>query len=323
MASTYARPHLSFEAQLEGLKNRGLIVTDDAAALAYLRRLGYYRLSAYLYPFRQSSMSIVDGKVVLHLSDNFKDGASFHDAINLYVFDKKLRMLVSDAIERIEVAIRVDIAYNMGRLHTFAHHQPEFLHGHFSSKVKADTGLTKHQEWLNKLRGLTDKSKEDFVKHYRSKYGLPLPIWVSIEVWDFGLLSHFYAGMKLKEQEELANRFGIPSPNLMTSWLRAINYVRNIAAHHGRLFNRNMVDYPIIPQEGQIPAFDPSWAALNVYRPYATLCVISYLMKRICPGSSWQARVKNHLQTFPVTQIDGLSVKALGCDDSWANDSFW
>ncbi|WP_223648216.1 Abi family protein [Xanthomonas campestris] len=113
--STYTRPHLTYERQLESLKARGLEVPDDDAALSYLRRLGYYRLSAYWYPFRKSTIVTVDGKFSRKVEDDFHEGASFQSAVELYVFDKRLRMLALDAIERIEVALRVDIAYGLGR----------------------------------------------------------------------------------------------------------------------------------------------------------------------------------------------------------------
>lgn len=124
----YNKPWLSHHEQLDLLKSRGLAVTDDARALDYLRRIGYYRLSGYWFAFRQRSEPCCawprrrtgkKGKSVRveHIAlDEFKPGASFQDAVALYVFDKRLRLLVLDALERIEVAFRVDISHTLGEL---------------------------------------------------------------------------------------------------------------------------------------------------------------------------------------------------------------
>ena len=115
--STYNKPYLTFQQQLELLKSRGLGVTDDAAALSYLGRIGYYRLSAYWYSFRKSALlqDPATKKITVQRLDDFYPGYTFQQALDLYVFDKRLRLLVLDAIDRIEVAIRVDIAKRQTR----------------------------------------------------------------------------------------------------------------------------------------------------------------------------------------------------------------
>lgn len=110
-----------------------------------------------------------------------------------------------DAIERVEIAIRVDIAHLLGEHDAFAHTNPGLLHGNPTKKINPKTGKTDYQDWIDKYNGLVARSKEDFVKHYRSKYGTPLPIWVAVELWDFGPLSTFYQGMAI-----LATRSRLP-----------------------------------------------------------------------------------------------------------------
>ena len=235
--SRYNKPHLSFEHQLELLKSRGLEVTNDNTALEYLRRLGYYRLSGYWYPCRKllSSTERQSKLARPQRSDEFMPGARFQDTVALYVFDKKLRLLILDAIERVEVAFRVDIAYLLGEKDPFAYAKPDLLHGNFTKKIDLKTGKTRYQEWISKHDQLIKRSKEDFVEHYKAKYGLPLPIWVAIELWDFGLLSVFYQGMTVKDKAVIANKYNIPDWQIMESWLRSLNYARNVGAHHSRL----------------------------------------------------------------------------------------
>jgi abortive infection bacteriophage resistance protein len=328
--STYSRPHLTYEKQLDLLKARGLTVTDDAAALAYLKRIGYYRLSAYWYSFRKPDARGTKERV-LSRKDEFVAGTTFQQAVELYVFDKKLRMLVMDAIERIEVAVRVELAHTLGARNTFAHVDPNELHGHFSNKraferaTGAHTGPTKHEKWLGKLKLITARSErtEDFVAHYLKKHGEPLPIWVAIELWDFGMLSHFFAGVKQADRDTVARRWGIPDTEVMTSWLRSINFARNVSAHHGRYFNRNVIDQPKLPKPGDIRMFDLAPESLRVNRPYTMLCILSYLMKQICPQSHWQRRIVEHLKFMPVVDAIQLDLRALGCPSGWEAHGFW
>jgi len=186
VSTTYQKPFLCLSDQLQLLKARGLRVTDDTTAMDYLGRIGYYRLSAYWYPFRVTSLrqDPISKNLIVVRSDQFIEGAHFQDALDLYVFDKRLRLLLLDAIERIEIAIRVDIAHLLGEQDAFAHTNPTLLHGNFTKKIKPKTGKTGYSDWIKNYNDLVDRSKEDFVKHYRSKYSGPLPIWIAVELWD-------------------------------------------------------------------------------------------------------------------------------------------
>lgn len=92
----YNKIPLSFQDQLQLLKSRGLEITDESKAISYLEGISYYRLSAYFLPYQVEK-------------DKFNAGVSFKQIINTYSFDRELRLLVFDCIERIEVAIRTQI----------------------------------------------------------------------------------------------------------------------------------------------------------------------------------------------------------------------
>lgn len=199
--ASYTKPHLTFAQQLDLLIIRNLLVTDQEKAQKYLERIGYYRLSAYWYPFRKITSIQENGSFRDVRSDIFIDGTEFSSITNLYVFDKKLRLLTLDAIERIEVALRVDIAYLLGKYDPYAHLNPELLHGNFTKRpANPFTKKTKYQEWLEKYQDALKRSREEFVEHFRNKYGSKLPIWCAIELWDFGMLSVFYSGMKVADR---------------------------------------------------------------------------------------------------------------------------
>lgn len=325
---SYIKPWTSIEDQLATLQSRGLGVTDREKALNCLQRIGYYRLSGYWFAFRQRSA--VDGplplptdetkkpkstKVVL---DDFKPAATFQNAVELYVFDKELRMLAMDALERIEIALRVDIAHTLGQLDAFAYLKNDLFHSAFSQVLDKQSGLTKHHVWLSKHAQLIGRSKEEFVNHNRNKYGQPLAIWVACEVWDFGTLSTLFGGMREAEQDAISARYGVHNGRVFATWLRSLNYLRNVCAHHSRLWNRNIVDQPKLPAAADLPWVAPFEADTHARaRCYLLICMLHHLLQVINPTSSWPQRMKAHLQSFPNLNHLGLNLLGMGAADGW------
>ncbi|MFZ1427406.1 MAG: Abi family protein [Geminicoccaceae bacterium] len=230
-----------------------MIITDTARAAEYLRRIGYYRLSAYWYPFRKSTRTTAgQGKSQTTVHDDFKATTDFSTVLALYVFDKKLRLLMLDALERIEIALRTDVALLLGRKNPWAHRDKASLHGNFAKKPHRRTGITGHAEWLARLDSVANRSKDEFAQHFRQKYaGSDLPIWMAVELLEFGMLSRFIEGMTVVDQDALAQKYGLRR-ELLTSWVRTLNFVRNVCAHHGRLWNRSLIDQPKPPRAGEI-----------------------------------------------------------------------
>jgi len=310
---TYAKPWKTYDEQLEMLRQRGMAIADSERAKHYLQRMGYYRLSGYWYAFRQR-----DGD---RMNDAFKPGTTFQNIIDLYVFDQRLRMLVFEVLERIEVALRVDVSHTLGKLDRFAHTKPELFDADFGQKVQK-SGVTKHHEWINTHARLVTRSKEQFVKHNRNKYGLPLAVWVACEIWDFGALSTLYGGMRVAEQREIAHRYGVSSGRVFATWLRSLNYLRNVCAHYARLWNRNVIDQPSLESVDTLPwlsHFEDSSHARA--RCFVLLCICKHLMGVINPGSTWSERMQEHLQTFPDLAHVDLNLSGMGAPPDW--DEIW
>lgn len=242
---TYTKPHKTLSEQLAILRSRGLLISDDESATQCLHRNGYYRLSAYWYPFR----TLVNNE----RTDTFLPDSKFEDARALYVFDKKFKLLLLDAIEGVEIATRAEIALCLGARDTFAHINPTFFRPSFTD-VDSE-GQSKHLLWLAKFDNAVSNSSHEFVRHHKVKYGeeASLPIWIAIELWDFGMLSKFYSGMNTEDCVCVATRFAMPHWHLMRSWLHTLNYVRNVIAHHGRLWNLNLTVSPKSPSVTAMP----------------------------------------------------------------------
>lgn len=330
----YMKPYKGVADQIALLESRGMEITDRAAAAACLQRIGYYRLSGYWYPFRKSHVSTnpFTGRPLIHpithktqivVEDNFRAGTTFQQVMDLYVFDKRLRLLMLDAIERVEVALRVDIALLIGLRDPWAHRDPNQLHGNFSKKINRYTGQTDFAKWLDRLDETFGRSKEEFVKHFKTKYrGEQPPIWIAIELWDFGMLSVFLGGMKLADQAQLASRYGLPRAELVTSWCRNINNVRNICAHHSRLWNRSPADQISPPKAGEIIEFDhiATHRAAQT-RIYATAAILQFFLKTIYPGSSWATRLKDLCAGFPNSLAANLA--QAGFPNGWESLLLW
>lgn len=118
-----------------------------------------------------------------------------------------------DALERIEMALRVDVAHLLGEKDPQAHENPNCFHGNFSKKVRTtepNKGKTQQQLWLEKYKNMLSRARrEPFIEHHKEKYGGRVPIWVAIEVWDFGLLSRLFGGMKHSDKNRIAKKYGL------------------------------------------------------------------------------------------------------------------
>jgi abortive infection bacteriophage resistance protein len=321
----YDRPWKSFDEQLALLRSRGLLIEDEPNALAWLQRVGYYRLSAYWYPFRvfRHEQDAATGEIRSVRTDAFMPGTTFEDAVALYDFDRKLRLLLADALERIEVSLRVEVAYRLGECDTFAHLRESAFNPSSTARPSRQGLRNAFEDWQAKHRSLVERSREDFVQHYREKHGPDLPIWVAIEVWDFGAVSQLLAMMKVPDQQAIARRYGVPNARAFITWVRALSYLRNLVAHHSRVWNRNMVSEPSMPILTGLP-----WTAAFsgkpdlLAKPFVYMAIAWHLVQQLSPETDWQQRVADHLHAFPTQASQRkLNVSAMGAPADW--EGWW
>lgn len=310
------KSHATYQQQLDLLRQRGLQVHDEAAALASLARLGYYRLSGYFYPLRKTLPPGQSGR-----QDQFCDGASFELVMALAEFDKRLRLLLLYAIESVELAVRVAVAHHLGKFDPEAHLNPQLMDGRFTRPKRAGQPSA-HSQWLLRHDKLLADSKEDFVIHHQERYGGRLPIWVVIEVWDFGTLSRFFAGMTYRDRNRVAGQLGVADGEVLKSWLRAFNFVRNVAAHHARLWNRRNIETIALPKLDQCRWLAPLHAHPDACsKLFGALACLLVMMRSIVPSSDWPTSLKAHLQTFPDSDL--LTLQAAGFPPGWEDLALW
>lgn len=287
----YTKPALTIQQQIDQLRKRGMVIGDPAMAAHYLGQINYYRLTAYWLPYESD-----------HTNHDFHDGITFEQVLDLYILDRELRLLVMDAIERIEVAIRAQLAFQLG--HRYGSHP--HLDGTLFKSAKKDWNYAVQLQQLCKE---ARKSKEIFIQHFLSKYLEPLPpVWAVVEIMTLGQLSKWYANLKSgADRNRVAHVYDCDEVNL-TSFLHHLTTMRNLCAHHSRLWNRDFTFAFKLPRKRPkmlLSSFNPN----KPRHIYNTLVMIKYLMDQIAPGHHWQQRLdvtleQHHINTeymgFPV-----------------------
>jgi len=297
----FNKPATTFEEQVDLLESRGVIIHDKDTATHYLSHINYYRFGAYWLPFESD-----------HQSHQFKAGITFEDILNLYVFDRELRLLLLDGIERIEVSLRTQWAYHMAHQHG--------VHAHL------DPDLSKNPRWhtsnLKSLQKELSRSDEVFIHHYNNKYKEPAempPIWSACEVMSLGLLSRWYKSIKPEQTKTLiAKQYHLPSV-IVVSFIEHLAHVRNICAHHNRLWNRRMTKTMQIPNSKRLKPLTQNFNQdpKEQRKIYNTLVMIIYLMGIISPNNHWKKKL-----TTLISQHN-IDTKMMGFPDNWKLLSIW
>lgn len=320
---SYSKPYLPIADQVQLLIRWQMIISDTGFAADWLKRVGYYRFSGYSYPFRQSQVQIdpTTGAANVIVLDDFQPGTTFQQVIDLYLFDKSLRALYLDAIELIEVGLRVEIALLLGARDALAHLDPNQFDANFS-RLPFPTG-SKHATWIRKQADKFRNSNEEFVRHFKTRYAGDLPVWMAIEVWDFGMMSVLLEGLSSTDRSTISRSFTLVRDNILPSWTRNLNVVRNICAHHGRLWNRSLASVtPVLPRVGEISALDHLVANRQAQtRVYAAAVILRHLLQTLHPANDWTRRLKNLLASFPRSGRVNLSQG--GFPQSWEQLPFW
>ena len=244
-------------------------------------------------------------------TDEFVGDVTFEEIVDLYLFDRGLRLLIFDAIETIEITFRTQLIY-----------QPSIGGGAFWFEDAANfDDASRHAEHLRQLDAEVERSSgEVFIQHFFSKYDeedTP-PAWMTFELLTLGLLSKFYQNMRpsLKAKRDIANHFGVSQPVVFQSWIRSITYVRNICAHHSRLWNRILTNKPVIPRTP--PAVWISASVSNNDKIYYFLCCLTHMLRTIQPKTTFVQRLKELLAKHPK-----VSRSAMGFPKDWESERFW
>jgi abortive infection bacteriophage resistance protein len=298
---TFPKVAKAFEEQLAILKERGLSVSSDEAALRWLRRVSYYRLSAYFPTFRASA-----------IGEQFSPGALFDELIDLYVFDCRLRSIFMIAIERIEISFRTTITYELAHLHgPFGHTLPDAYSAWFMNVARSGEPPP-FEEFMKNIEKEEKRGKELFIKAYRGKYTAEkhLPIWMATELMSLGTLSIMFEGLKSSTKTKIAAQYKL-AERPFQSWMHVLSSIRNLIAHHSRLWNRQLGVQPVIPHGWIYKVPKPD-------RIYSVAVMIRHLLSVIATGSNWQERLLMLVDRHPQIKLEYM-----GFPDNWRTIPPW
>lgn len=291
----YSKPALTYEQQADQLIRRGMECDRDEL-ICRLRSVSYYRLSGYWFPFRDPDSS-------------FKEGTTLTKVWRRYAFDRRLRLLVLDAIERVEICVRSELVYRL------AHEQGPF--GYLDAANLPGLDAAEYARFIKRLTEDYGGSHERFIKHFRQAYAdtnkLP-PYWMITELMAFGTLLRLYRGAPQGTKREIAERFNV-NAKVMESWLMTLNIIRNICAHHGRLWNRELGFKPMIPRK------DDRWhspVGVEGNRIFGVLTILKCMLEDVAPQSGWTERLMELLDDYA-----DLPRESMGFPDGWEECPIW
>ncbi|MDZ3833123.1 MAG: Abi family protein [Sphingopyxis sp.] len=302
MSRAYSKPTLTYTQQIAHLRANGMIVADEPAAEAWLRHVSYYRLSAYWLYFEHPK-----GQV----GPRFLPGTTFERVTALYDFDRLLRRLLMRGTEHVEVALRGSWAYHLAGLGD----------GHSYLDASLYSDRTDYHLRLSKLAGEVGRSNETYIKHYRQNYDLPAlpPVWMVAEMMSFGHLSRWYSSLADRAlRTRIAAPLGLPE-TVLVPLVRHVTDIRNICAHHGRLWNRGFLTPPKLAQKPKsLQATIDQNATQAPAKLYNGICMIGHVINTVAPDSTWLADVAAHIATHPEGDI-----RSMGFPANWLQRPLW
>ena len=287
----YSKPAKSTADLVQQLKQRGLAIADEARAERYIDNIGYYRLSAYMYPF------LAEPKT----AHQYKPGITFDRVLRLYRFDKKLRVLLFNEIEKIEVAFRAAV------VNTITDRTGDIFWMTNPSYVNAGTLALIQREYAH--------STEDFILHFKNAYSNPYPpAWILSEILPFGNITWIFRNLSPAHKKAVSKKFFLHAP-VFESWMNIVTLTRNSCCHHARVWNRVNSIIPNNMAGMTRPWIDP---ATDKRRIYYNICIIKYFLEIISPNNDFKEKLQDLFTSFP--EIDQ---KAMGFNSHWETEPLW
>jgi len=293
---------LTIQDQIDQLKERGLIISPEDDAAHFLSHISYYRLGEYWYVMQ-----------VDKVEHTFKPNSRFSDIIRLYNFDRELRILLFDVIEKLEISLRTKMIYHLSHEFNPWWFQNFDLFQDSRALVKTLSNL---EEEISRSKDITIKSH--FKKH-KDDLRFP-PAWKSLEQTSFGALSKLYGNLKntIKSKDVIAKEFGVVNHTFLPSWLQSISQIRNYCAHHSRLWNRNLPGAPKL-----LPNPPNKWVRQipkqhEFQYLYIHLCIMKYLLNIVQPENHFTERLYILFEKYP-----NVDRNALGMKPDWQEEALW
>lgn len=303
MTVPFKKPATSIPEQLTLLEHRGLTIQDYGVAKHYLTHIGYYRLAGYWQIFQNDPVK-----------HTFIKGSTLEQILELYNFDRQLRILLINAIELIKVSFRAVLANEMCTKYGptwFAELQYAFREDIFNVI-------------LSDIDKELERSHEYFLEHHGRKYGndeYP-PAWKTLQILSFGTLSKIYGNINnnIPERRSIANIYGLPTEAWLHSWMQVVSVLRNYCAHHSRLCYR-VFNFPPKdmhrPRLSWIKNIPPAGSILRQHL-YYQICAVRYLLHTCSPDNGFNKGLQELIAKY-----SSVDLKRMGFMPGWENEDLW
>lgn len=300
--SMYTKVPLSIADQIAQLQARGLEINEADQAPHYLSHISYYRLAGYWWPMQADKEK-----------HTFKPNSRFSDVIALYNFDRELRLLLFDVIEKIEISLRTKLIYHLSHEYGPWWFQNTDLFIDSRELVKTLYNLDEELE----------RSRDAFIKEHNKKHKDDMrfpPAWKTLELTSFGSLSKLYGNLKntVKSKDTIAREFRTVNHTFLPSWLQSIAQIRNYCAHHSRLWNKNLPGRPKLLPHPPHPWINNVPKEQEFMMLYVHLCCMKYLLNVVQPQNHFKQRLEQLLIKYP-----NVDPNALGFKPNWGNEPLW
>ena len=296
--------------QIALLKQRGMLFHNETEASRNLGNISYYRLRGYWWDMQSDFVNHV-----------FKPDTYFEDVIDRYNFDRRLRLILFDAIEHIEIALRTKMIHYLSLAYGSLWYLDAAL---FDNRHIIIDNITKtlHQTAMESLQKELDRSQEIFIKeHFSHCSDCPVEAWKALEAASLGTLSKLYKSLKhqLPEKAAIANAMGLRLHNELSGWLEAITCIRNIIAHHSRLWGGNMIKIPA----SRLHNPSGQWlvnplVSVQTKKPFLIISCMIYLCNQIEPGHEIKTGIISLFNDYP-----SVPVYKIGFLNNWQNEPLW
>lgn len=278
-----------------------MLFREETQAAIFLKNISYYRLKGYWWDMQADKVN--------HL---FKPNSYFEHVIDRYNFDRNLRLILFDAIELIEIALRTKMIYHLSLNYGGLWYLNDALF------IEAD----KHEKHIEDLQKEFCRSQEIFIKDQKLRHpNTDSDAWKIFEVASFGTLSKFFKNLQyqLPEKSIIAKELGLNRHSELYSWLEPITYIRNIIAHHSRLWSRNMVKTPTsILNNPSGLWFSNNLLPVQTKKPFLIISCMLYLCNSITPNHHIKTKLLELFQNNP-----NIPIYKLGFLNNWNKQPIW